>query len=819
MEKGQDKTMIQKRSIHENVALRQLPDGEMIPGTIPGSVYYDLLNAGKMEDPFWKDNELQAYELLKNDFEYTSRFIVGEEFLQADDLLLTFYGIDTIADVFLNGTLLGHTENMHRTYEFAVKGKICIGENVLRVHLYSPIKAALDSYDADPIAGNDDTVPGFARIRKAHCMYGWDWGPRLPDAGIWREVVLTAVDRARIDDVYILQHHEGDCVKLEFRTAVKEVAAGEYRMMKTVLAPDGSVAAQTEGEEAKIVSPQLWWPNGLGEQPLYTVIVELMAGEEVLDRVEKRIGLRTLTMKVEKDEWGKSFETCVNGVSFFAMGANYIPEDNLLPRMNKARSRKLLQDCVDANFNVIRVWGGAFFPADWFYDLCDEMGLVIWQDFMYCCAVYDLTEDFEDNITQELIDNVKRIRHHASLGLWCGNNEMEQFVKQGEWVTKPSEVADYIKMYEYIFPKLLKKYDPQTFYWPASPSSGGSFDDPCDPNRGDVHYWTVWHGGIPFTGYREHYFRYLSEFGFQSFPARKTIESFTSEERERNVFSYVMERHQRSSAGNSKIINYMAQTYLYPTSLDALIYASQLLQADAIRYGVEHFRRNRGRCMGAVYWQLNDIWPVASWASVDYFGRWKALHYAAKRFFAPVLLSCEEEGVLTQGTNLNQFRREEIRRSVRFNVSNETMQERKVEVVWSLRNAASDVLEEHRGTVSVPAMSAAWMEKEELPQANLYHDYVRFDMYENGEWISGGSVLFSVPKHFAFEDPHLTVETDGEWITVRSDAYAKYVEISNENEDLVLSDNYFDMDKGERKVKILRGETKNLKVRSVYDIH
>lgn len=408
---------------------------------------------------------------------------------------------------------------------------------------------------------------------------------------------------------------------------------------------------------------------------------------------------------------------------------------------------------------------------DYFYDLCDELGLVVWQDFMFACAVYHLTEEFEENICAEIVDNVRRLRHHASLGLWCGNNEMEQFVDEEQWGAKFTLKSDYVKMYEYLFPKILKKEDSQTFYWPASPSSGGGFDYPNDDTRGDVHYWDVWHGNKPFTEYRKFHFRYLSEFGFQSFPSMKTIETFT-EPRDRNVFSYVMEKHQRNASANGKIMNYMEQMYLYPTNFDTLIYASQLLQAEAIRYGVEHFRRHRGRCMGTIYWQLNDCWPVASWASIDYYGRWKALHYYAKRFFAPLTISCEEEGLLSQTMNVNaeSF---PVKKSIRLNVANETMEGHEVTVKWQLRNPKAEVLREDERELHVESLSATWLEKVDfgatkLGEAELYETYVSYQLYENDEMISEGTVLFCPPKHFRFEDPELSICVEYDEIVVRS---------------------------------------------------
>lgn len=470
-----------------------------------------------------------------------------------------------------------------------------------------------------------------------------------------------------------------------------------------------------------------------------------------------------------------------------------------------------------ANFNTIRVWGGGFYPDDWFYDICDELGLTVWQDFMFACSVYELTEEFEADIRQEFADNIKRIRHHACLSLWCGNNEMEMFVDEGCWVTKPGEVRDYLFMFERILPEVLKVYDPETFYWPASPSSGGSFDDPNAPDRGDVHYWEVWHGNRPFSEYRKYFFRYISEFGFQGLPSKKTIESFTDDPSDWNIFSYMMEKHQRNYGANGKIMSYMQKTYRYPTDFDTLIYASQLLQADGIRYGAEHFRRNRGRCMGAIYWQLNDCWPVISWSSIDYHGRWKALHYYAKRFFAPILVSCQEESWMTREANMNR-QHFQFEKSVRFNVSNETRRKIRILLKWQVRDAGANILSGTESWVEVCAMSSEWLEKVRLPDIHVFTEYVSYQAYDGENKIADGTVIFSYPKYFRYQNPNLSVEIQGQWLTVHSQAYAKSVEIQNAEEDLILSDNYFDMDGGEKRIKILRGEPGRLSLRSVYDI-
>ena len=657
-----------------------------LPCTVPGSVYSTYLQAGEMEDPYYRDNEMKVLPLMDDDYTMSRTFIVTEEMLTADSIQLQFLGLDTICVVYLNGIHLKSTNNMHRTYTIPVKERLNLGENCLEILFKSPSKFIKEAYATSRADGTGDCTVGFPLIRKAHCMFGWDWGPRLPDAGIWRDVQLLIINKAEIKNVHIRQTHQDGKVTLYVQGDVKRYNGEAVTANIFLTSPTGETTTHavclkridkfnpenyTSTTQIEVESPSLWWPNGLGEQPLYTVRFVVSKNEELVAEKSLRIGLRTMTVAIKKDEFGESFAHQVNGVSFFGMGADYIPEDCLITNMTQEKTRRLLEDAKRANFNVIRVWGGGHYPADCFFDICDELGLVVWQDFMFACAVYNLDEAFEKNITEEIIDNVIRIRHHASLGLWCGNNEMEMFVKSGLWVNNDRQRADYIKMYEYLFPKLLKKYDPDTFYWPASPSSGGSFDEPNDENRGDVHYWDVWHGNKPFTEYRKFYFRYVSEFGFQAFPDLETVERFTLPE-DRNIFSFVMEKHQRNDAANGKIMNYLAQTYRYPNSFEMVLYTSQLLSAQAVQYGVEHWRRHRGRCMGAIIWQLNDCWPVASWASIDYNGRWKALHYAAKRFFAPVLLSCQEEGMLTQYTNANHedF---SIKPAATFNVSNEQM--------------------------------------------------------------------------------------------------------------------------------------------------
>ena len=860
-----DKMILDKnwrmKIVGENVY--DIPE-DWIDMRIPGSVYGTLLEKGLMPDPYDRMNELEALRLMENNFCFQTTFTIDKEQLQSDFLLLRFDGIDTLAEVYLNSRLLGQTDNMHRIWEFDIEEIAKVGENTLRVEFASPTKYIAKENEKVYTGGSGECMKGFPHLRKAHCMFGWDWGPRLPDVGIFREVSVLSGRKARLEQVYIMQNwlrgnavdvtpkgvdiHMGT-VDIKYNVTIEnfvpEIADDSYEIRTALYDDTGILIAEKfsgqcartsvseayvetvtadKGEETgdswdtiTVHDPKRWWPNGYGKQPLYRAEVTLLDDQgAVLDVWSRRIGLRTMTVNTQQDEWGECFAHEVNGVKIFAMGADYIPEDNILSRVTPERTKKLLQDAAQAHYNCIRVWGGGYYPDDWFYDLCDELGLVVWQDFMFACASYELDDAFARNVSMEIRDNIRRIRHHACLGLWCGNNEMETQTLDKAWKPSEKQKCDYIKLFEYIIPKILEEEDPGTFYWPSSPSSGGNFDNPWDENRGDTHYWDVWHGNKPFTEYRKFRFRYVSEFGFQSFPCLKTVETFTEPE-DRNIFSRVMEMHQRNVAANGKIMTYLSATYLYPTDFDTLLYASQLLQADAIRYGIEHFRRHRGRCMGTIVWQLNDIWPVASWAGIDYYGRWKALHYAEKRAFAPIMLSCEETGELSERP-FCVSQPAPIVKSARLHVANETFEPVSGLVTWQLRTAKGEILLVGEERVRVEPLSGTWIERHDFSSFSELEVYISYALEVEGQVVSEGTSLFTAPKHFKFEDPKLSYTREGNSLLINAQAYAKSVEIRGVDGDVKLSDNFFDMNPGTKRVEILEGDATEFALRSVYQI-
>ena len=766
---------------------------ESVDMQIPGTVLSGLLAAGKIKDPFYRTNEDATRALFWKDYVFTRTFDVDEELLAQQHIVLVCEGLDTLAEISINGTFLAKTDNMHRTWKFQAKKLLHPGKNEIQIVFRSVLRFIEDyPYEAHKKINYIPcgSMKGNQLLRKAHSMFGWDWGPQTIDAGIFRDIYLQGYSHARIEDIRIHQQHAKN-VSVQTSITLSESVPGQKLCVE--LSEDGAdkplqtklCKTNADGVAAVdfvIENPKLWWPNDYGDQPLYIVRTTLLDEDGTsLESITRRIGLRTLTISQEKDEWGNEFAFCVNGVKIFTRGGNYIPDDCLYTRITEKKLDYILESCRRAHFNCVRVWGGGYYPSDAFYDLCDEKGLIVWQDLMYACNVYDVTDAFAENCRQETYDNVRRLRHHASLGLWCGNNEIESaWDHWGDFQKEtPYLRADYIRLFEEVLPKAVQEADGETFYWHSSPSSGGCFDNPDDVNRGDTHYWDVWHGQKPFTDYRKYFFRFCSEFGFQSFPCAKTVNSFTLED-DRNIFSRVMESHQKNDAANGKMLYYLSENLRYPKDLTHLLYASQVLQGMAIKYGVDHWRRNRGRCMGTLYWQINDDWPAPSWSSIDYFGRWKALHYMAQKFYAPHAVSMTLE---------------DHRCHVYF--SNESFETTEYSLTLSIRDLSGNVLETYETKGNSPAFSAIETAVVDICSLEDQKDDVFLEavIHTKDQKVLKDVETLVPYKYLNLKNPVISTEAeetnDAFILHISSDCFAPFVALDFDDADVIFSDNFF----------------------------
>lgn len=792
---------------------------ESVDMQIPGTVLSGLLAAGKIKDPFYRTNEDATRALFWKDYVFTRTFDVDEELLAQQHIVLVCEGLDTLAEISINGTFLAKTDNMHRTWKFQAKKLLHPGKNEIQIVFRSVLRFIEDyPYEAHKKINYIPcgSMKGNQLLRKAHSMFGWDWGPQTIDAGIFRDIYLQGYSHARIEDIRIHQQHAKN-VSVQTSITLSESVPGQKLCVE--LSEDGAdkplqtklCKTNADGVAAVdfvIENPKLWWPNDYGDQPLYIVRTTLLDEDGTsLESITRRIGLRTLTINQEKDEWGNEFAFCVNGVKIFTRGGNYIPDDCLYTRITEKKLDYILESCRRAHFNCVRVWGGGYYPSDAFYDLCDEKGLIVWQDLMYACNVYDVTDAFAENCRQETYDNVRRLRHHASLGLWCGNNEIESaWDHWGDFQKEtPYLRADYIRLFEEVLPKAVQEADGETFYWHSSPSSGGCFDNPDDANRGDTHYWDVWHGQKPFTDYRKYFFRFCSEFGFQSFPCAKTVNSFTLED-DRNIFSRVMESHQKNDAANGKMLYYLSENLRYPKDLTHLLYASQVLQGMAIKYGVDHWRRNRGRCMGTLYWQINDDWPAPSWSSIDYFGRWKALHYMAQKFYAPHAVSMTLE---------------DHRCHVYF--SNESFETTEYSLTLSIRDLSGNVLETYETKGNSPAFSAIETAVVDICSWEDQKDDVFLEavIHTKDQKVLKDVETLVPYKYLNLKNPVISTEAketnDAFILHISSDCFAPFVALDFDDADVIFSDNFFHLtdktvqDIIVKKEDILQGHFENAK--------
>ncbi|MBL8063709.1 MAG: glycoside hydrolase family 2 protein [Anaerolineales bacterium] len=772
---------------------RQSETTEWLEANVPGGVHTDLLALGKIPDPFVGDNERRVAWVAESAWEYRRTFDVQPEVLQRKHIWLVCDGLDTLASITVNGKLLGTTANMFRQYRWDVKPLLKADGNEIQIRFESVVKYAAQKQSARALAGVSQAISGGPYVRKAPCHFGWDWGPQLPPIGIWKDIRLEAFDTARISEVHLRQFHVDGNVSVETRVEVENWSEGLFVQLQ-ITSPDGEVhsaKAELKSREGnplsmKIEAPQLWWPNGLGDQSLYHVQVKLLESDSAIDEKEYQLGLRTIELRQEPDEWGRSFTFVINGQPFFAKGSDWIPADSFPTRLTETSLEGLIRSAAETHQNMLRVWGGGFYEDERFYDLCDRYGILVWQDFIFSCSIYPLDDpEFLENVRVEVIENVRRLRHRASLALWCGNNEMEQ--GWAEWTWDRPELQDLKAAYDHFFHHTLAEWsvaeDPDHFYWPSSPSSDTPFENPNGQIQGDAHYWDVWHGRKPFTAYRNQYPRFMSEFGFQALPPLETIRTYAPES-EWNMTSYIMEQHQKNASGNSLMVGQMLDTFRLPKDFESLVYLSLVLQAEGIRYGVEHWRRHTDRVAGTLYWQLNDCWPVASWSSLDYFGRWKALHYAARRFYAPLMLSIEDEPT---------------RHSVY--ISSDLREPWEGLVRWALVTLDGKVVASGEKAVQVKPFSVTAVESRDFSE--FLNDDTRRDLAFIAELWQGENcharqtAFFTPTKHLMLKNPQiksrLSVKDGMLSIELSADSLARLVECSLAGADVVFSDNYFDL--------------------------
>ena len=629
------------------------------PAEVPGVVDTDLLRNKLIPDPFFRSNESTLQWIENANWEYRSTFQAAPEALKHGHVELVFEGLDGPAEVYLNDKLILTANNMFREWRVEVKSQLKAGANQLLVVFPSPITEATKIAAKDFWRQQTET-PEKSYLRKAAYEYGWDWGPRFVLSGIWRPVKLDVWDDAKISNLHIRQRDVSSesahlVVETEITSAQKGAATVTVDYEQG--GKKGSVSRDVElgpgvnhiDLPIDIAHPDLWYPNGYGRQTVYAFRAQLKTGARVQDDQTVRTGLRSIVLRRDLDQWGRSFELVVNGIPVFAKGADVIPFDSFPTRVTTAQYRRVLESAKAANMNMIRHWGGGYYETDEFYALCDELGIMIWQDFMFGNEWQPGTYDFKQNVAQEVEYQIKRLRDHPSIVIFCGNNETEASWDWHRDITGKLSAEttrrmwqDYVTLFSGVIASAVQRFAPETPYWPSSPSA--DYEDITDSHQsGDMHNWSVWHGRLSFRDYEKSTPRFMTEYGFQSFPEMRTVEAFTQPEDRTGILTPVMLAHQKNTAGNAIIHDYMLRDYPEPKDFASFLYASQVLQAEGIKIGTEHLRRNRPRTMGAIYWQLNDCWPVASWSSIDYYGRWKALQYYARRFYNDVLVSPHQE--------------------------------------------------------------------------------------------------------------------------------------------------------------------------------
>lgn len=793
---------------------------------VPGTVHQDLIRHKLLPDPFYGTNEKQIQWVENEDWEYRTSFTVTEEQLKRDGAQLIFEGLDTYADVYLNGSLLLEADNMFVGYTLPVKPVLRLGENFLHIYFHSPIRCTLPQYESNGFnypADNDHHEKHLSVFsRKAPYSYGWDWGIRMVTSGVWRPAAVRFYDVATIGDYHVRQLELTDrkallSNELQINSTLPYQASAELEISISLEGKEVSVTKEEITLQpgvncftlpAEISNPVRWMPNGWGDPTLYDFSSRVIYNNKVVAEQSHRIGLRTIRLVNEKDADGESFYFEVNGVPMFAKGANYIPQDALLPSVTTERYRTLFRDIKEANMNVVRVWGGGTYEDNRFYDLADENGILVWQDFMFACTPYPSDPAFLKRVEAEACYNIRRLRNHASLAMWCGNNEILEALKYWGYQKKYTPeiyqemMTGYDKLFRELLPAKVKELDAGRFYIHSSPYLA-NWGRPESWGIGDSHNWGVWYGQKPFESLDTDLPRFMSEFGFQSFPEMKTIAAFASPE-DYQIESEVMNAHQKSSIGNALIRTYMERDYMVPDKFEDFVYVGLVLQGQGIRHGLEAHRRNRPYCMGTLYWQLNDSWPVVSWSGIDYYGNWKALHYQAKRAFAPIHIN-----PIQQNDSLCVYLL-----SDRLDTPEKMTLEIKIADFEGKKAGKTIQLK----SLSVPANTsqcvyrtnpAALLSSAERPLSEeLRRYFMQLTLKDKSGKIVDETVFF-FEKTKSLLLPETTIsytmkQTDGRCeLTLRSPALAKDVFIEVPLQGARFSDNFFDLLPGERKTVVI----------------
>jgi beta-mannosidase len=798
---------------------------------VPGMVQSDLLTAKLLPDPYFRDNEAKVQWVGLSDWQYQTHFSVDQATLARDHVDLVFDGLDTLADVYLNGTKLIAADNMFRRWRIPVKNALHAGTNDLEVRLYSPIKRLQPWLLKQPYAlpGEFDSAFGDEPkgkqtanyLRKANYQYGWDWGPRIVTEGIWQPVHLDSWNGPRVDDFHIEQTYvSSEAAQVNAQWDIRADASKPLHISIDAIGPDGQTAAHVERDVTvdpgdnqvslplRIVDPKRWYPAGYGAQDMYTFKADIRDADGEIYQAQHTTGLRTIELRREHDAWGRSFAFVINGIPVFAKGADMIPFDSIPTRTTDAQMQRILQSARDANMNMVRIWGGGYYLPDSFYEMADRLGIMVWHDFMFGGAIPPYDQAYVDNTRQEAIEQVKRLRDHPSIVLWVGNNEV-----QTGWDTwsdriafkaaiSPDEreriVTGMVNLFSNTLRNVVARYDDSVPYWASSPST--DYEGPANVlNDGDYHYWNVWSGDAkPVTEYLNVTPRFQSEYGLQSFPDMRTIRAF-AEPGDMQPESTVMRAHQKydSGNGNKRLMLYITRSFGEPKDFASFVYLSQVMQAQGIQLAAEHLRASRPQAMGSLYWQLNDVWPGASWASIDYFGRWKALQFHAKRFYAPLMIAAlRNDGSTTVSL-----------------VSDRTAP---ASLHWRMRTMdfSGKVLSEHDEAANLPALSstkvATYTDAQLLNGADPHATFAVFEMLDGDKVVSQNLVFFDEAKNLQLPSPHVDAKieagSDGYTLTLSTDKLARDVWVSFGDLDADVSDNAFDLLPGQSVTLTVHGK-------------